>query len=424
MTPQAAPEPAAARAPRSGPLAARRRVLRRSRSLYAWQASRRVVADDLHGRDRDHADLPRDRRDGHAVAARRADGFGRSYTYLVAPAWWIDDVDDRLRAVKLIGVLVDDARRSSPPTGWRASSSRARWAVARRDRRGRRAGARLRADPGRGAARLSGRRRSRSGRSPPRSCGRRAAGSALAGALCLVAPFVARLAPRCCSPSSAPGSFCRCSGGRERFTRWRATWTQRRLGRRGDARRSALALVVSAARRPSLDRVVRRDAASRSTACSTTALWAAGALTIGLGVLRSIATALAFALRPRARARPRVARSSSSTLAAFVAFGLYTAVKAAYLSTMFATLIVERNLIYLVPLLFAATAAVLAAPSRPPWALAAACVVALLPRPRRPSSGSTSTRTSRPRAWRSSRSRTATSSGTGPTSSARSWSWH
>ena len=39
-----------------------------------------------------------------------------------------------------------------------------------------------------------------------------------------------------------------------------------------------------------------------------------------------------------------------------VAFGLYTAAKAAYLSTVFATRVEERNLIYLCPLLFIATA--------------------------------------------------------------------
>jgi hypothetical protein len=43
------------------------------------------------------------------------------------------------------------------------------------------------------------------------------------------------------------------------------------------------------------------------------------------------------------------------TSASVVVFGLYTAVKAAYLSTVFSTVVEERNLIYLAPLLFVAT---------------------------------------------------------------------
>ena len=50
------------------------------------------------------------------------------------------------------------------------------------------------------------------------------------------------------------------------------------------------------------------------------------------------------------------ARSRSVTVASIVCFGMYTAVKAAYISTVFATLIVERNLIFLVPILFTGTA--------------------------------------------------------------------
>ena len=41
---------------------------------------------------------------------------------------------------------------------------------------------------------------------------------------------------------------------------------------------------------------------------------------------------------------------------AVVSFGWYAAIKGAYLSTDFSSLIVERNLIYLTPLAFVATA--------------------------------------------------------------------
>lgn len=101
-------------------------------------------------------------------------------------------------------------------------------------------------------------------------------------------------------------------------------------------------------------------------------LWAAGALSIGLGVL-PVLVALA-GLVPAKGERPSAeARAFRSLLAAaIVAFGLYTAVKAAYLSTVFATRIEERNLIYLAPLLFVATARWLERPRLRLGALAAA----------------------------------------------------
>jgi hypothetical protein len=85
-------------------------------------------------------------------------------------------------------------------------------------------------------------------------------------------------------------------------------------------------------------------------------LWAVGALTIGLGALPVVA-ALAVLARPRAEQRSRELRAFTSLfVAAAVGFGIYTAVKAAYLSTTFATRVEERNLIYLVPLVFVGAA--------------------------------------------------------------------
>jgi hypothetical protein len=85
-------------------------------------------------------------------------------------------------------------------------------------------------------------------------------------------------------------------------------------------------------------------------------LWAAGALTIGVGVLPAV-VGLAAIARPRGERRsPELRAFTAILVAGLVAFGLYTAVKAAYLSTTFATRIEERNLIYLAPLLFVATA--------------------------------------------------------------------
>jgi hypothetical protein len=85
-------------------------------------------------------------------------------------------------------------------------------------------------------------------------------------------------------------------------------------------------------------------------------VWAAGAFTIGLGVLPVVA-GLSIMFRPRGEPWTPQLRTFAAVLAAsVVAFGLYAAVKAAYISTNFATRIEERNLIYLAPVLFAATA--------------------------------------------------------------------
>ncbi len=87
--------------------------------------------------------------------------------------------------------------------------------------------------------------------------------------------------------------------------------------------------------------------------------WAAGALAIGLGVIPLVAGLAGFVpVRGEERTRGiRMVRCVA--FAGFIAFGLYTAMKAAYLSMNFATRVEERNLIYIAPLLFIGTAFVL-----------------------------------------------------------------
>ena len=83
-------------------------------------------------------------------------------------------------------------------------------------------------------------------------------------------------------------------------------------------------------------------------------LWAGGAFSIGLGLLPVIS--LAALVRPKGVPWTReLSAFVALTSASVVVFGLYTAVKAAYLSTVFSTVVEERNLIYLAPLLFVAT---------------------------------------------------------------------
>jgi hypothetical protein len=88
-------------------------------------------------------------------------------------------------------------------------------------------------------------------------------------------------------------------------------------------------------------------------------LWATGAFTIGVGILPVIA-ALAGIVRRRSEwDDPRLRGYAIVTAAAFATFVWYAAVKGAYLSTTFSSLVVERNLIYLAPVAFAGTALLL-----------------------------------------------------------------
>ena len=86
----------------------------------------------------------------------------------------------------------------------------------------------------------------------------------------------------------------------------------------------------------------------------TYGLWAFGAFAIGVGVL-PIFAALMWLVGARFRAADE--RALAATLIGVVAvFGLYTAVKASYLSTTFAIRVEERNLIYISPVVFVVTA--------------------------------------------------------------------
>jgi hypothetical protein len=107
------------------------------------------------------------------------------------------------------------------------------------------------------------------------------------------------------------------------------------------------------------------------------ASWAAGALAIGIGVLPVIAGIAALA---RPRGEPRDAKTRAfvvTSVAALVVFLTYTGIKGAFISTQFSTLVVERNLIYLCPILFAATALAIARGVGRGWAIAGAAAFTL-----------------------------------------------
>ncbi len=110
-------------------------------------------------------------------------------------------------------------------------------------------------------------------------------------------------------------------------------------------------------------------------------LWAAGALTIGLGIVPLVA-GLASLVRPKGEERrPGVEALAVVTASAVACFGFYTAIKAAYLSTVFATSDLERNLIFLVPFLFAGTALFFQRGGGRWWAVVAAGCSRAVPRP-------------------------------------------
>lgn len=97
--------------------------------------------------------------------------------------------------------------------------------------------------------------------------------------------------------------------------------------------------------------------------------WAAGALAIGLGVLPLVAGLAALVPVRGERRSPELRSFRSTALAALVCFGLYTGIKTAYLSYSFGTRVEERNLVYLVPLLFVGLALVLERRRVNGWAL-------------------------------------------------------
>jgi hypothetical protein len=85
-------------------------------------------------------------------------------------------------------------------------------------------------------------------------------------------------------------------------------------------------------------------------------LWAVGAFAIGIGVIPLIAGLATLWRLPDERPTRELRVFRSVAVAGLISFGLYTCIKAAYLSTVFATRVEERNVIYVAPLLFVGTA--------------------------------------------------------------------
>jgi hypothetical protein len=158
----------------------------------------------------------------------------------------------------------------------------------------------------------------------------------------------------------------------ERVTRWRSSWS--RWDWVGAATLTVGIAVAFSAFVGHLSQSWRDTTGFYRDRIVEHASWAAGALAIGVGVLPVIAGVAALA-RPRGEPRdPRTRAFVATSVAAIVVFLAYTGIKGAFISTQFSTLVVERNLIYLCPILFAATALAIVRGVGRVWAIAGATV--------------------------------------------------
>jgi hypothetical protein len=106
-------------------------------------------------------------------------------------------------------------------------------------------------------------------------------------------------------------------------------------------------------------------------------LWAAGALGIGIGLLPFVA-GLAALVTPKGEALTPGRRAFVVTaVSAIAAVSFYSAVKATFASIKWSTIVAERNMIYLVPILATGTALLLERRRARWWAIVAAALFAL-----------------------------------------------
>ena len=365
-------------------------------------------SDDLHGRARAHAARALDRRDGRAGTARRAVRRARDARRVRAGARLVARLGDGVVGGREAHPRPRDDRDRLPRVRARADG-RAEVVRARRRRRlRRRPRARVLADPRRGAARvpdlddraLADRARARAADLGSRRG--RGRGISVVAALTrtqLAVLFaVLALGLLWLAWQSEPGG-----AGAPRGAAW--DWV------------GAVTLVVGVAF------ALAAAMGHASTAWRNTMLvykdrifehasWAFGALAIGIGVLPVLVgvAALARPKRRAARSRGR-APSSSTSVAALVVFVAYAGIKGAYISTVFSTLVVERNLIYLCPDPVHRDGAGLRARRRTRLGDRGRGDLHARTSSRRRRSISTSTRTTRRTASRSPPSRTASSAG-------------
>ena len=333
-------------------------------TLYAWQAWRRetptIFTDEL-----ELTQLARSIAET-GEPARRGDpyGFSSLVPWLTAPFWWLEPVVERLRGAEdRAGVRHGRGRLPRLPP--RAHGRDRAVGVLRRRRDDRGSRALLLPDPRRGAVGVSG----GDARALADGAGDRPSDALDARAR--------RRAPAC-SPSLIRSQLAALLGAlafgvltlvwrTETMRRWRSAWTTWDwVGGVALAVGAVIALVAFLGHRSGEWEVAATAWKDRMVEYGS---WAGGAFAIGIGVLPAIALLAVLAVPASERARPGVRAFVVVTGGAVVSFGWYAAIKGAYLSTAFSSLIVERNLIYLTPLAFVATAYLLMRAAAPVWAV-------------------------------------------------------
>jgi hypothetical protein len=322
-------------------------------SLYVWQASQRETIT-LFSDEIEFTQISRSIAETGDAALRGGDPApGASlYQYLAAPAWWLDDTSAAYQAIKVLGVLLMTAAVvpayllarivvSRPYALFAATATVAAPALSYSPF--------LVEEPmAYPASALALYAIARAGLAPAPLRVLLAVGACVVGVLVrsqLAVLFVVL------------GLVLLARAWRsERLRRWRTTWSTGDWVGLAVLSLGAAAVLSAAIGRRSFTWYVAT--AFYKDRMLEYGLWAAGALAIGIGVVPFVAglAALVQSRDGRDERRATFVVLSASTL---LVFGFYTAVKTAYLSTTFAVVIAERNLIYVLPVLFAGTALVL-----------------------------------------------------------------
>ena len=323
-------------------------------ALYAWQASERKTPT-LFSDEIEFTQISRSIAENGRAALRGGEPAPdvSLYAYLAAPAWWLDDVASSYGAIKILGVLVMTAAIfpayalarlvvSRPYALFAAIGTAAAPALAYSPF--------LVDEPlAYPVSTLALLLIARAGIRPS------AVSVGLALVSCIVAVLV-RTQLAILLPVLGLVLLGR-AWRSERLRRWHSTWTVWDWA-------GAAALLVGVA--VGVSALLGHRSATWYTATGffksrmlEYGIWAVGSLAIGLGVVPLIAGLAGLVGRRGERRDEPTVTLATLTASAVAVFGLYTAVKAAYLSTRLAIVIAERNLIYLVPLLFIGTALVL-----------------------------------------------------------------
>jgi hypothetical protein len=321
--------------------------------LYGWEAWRNVTPW-LNIDEFEYAQLSRAAAStGHEAWRTVPYGFDSLYLYLVAPAWWLNDTAQAYGLAKAIGVAAM-AAVVFPTYGLARMLVSKRWALF----------------AAAGAALIPALAYSSMLLLEPLAypwaalcfyllaqalVTRRATWITAATVACLAAPFVRlQLLTIVAGAVAAVAIFWFTGAAGHRLRRNWGLWHW--AGFVVLALCAAVLLDILVAHYSHVWSVATE---SRSGRMLRDGLRSVGALTIGLGVLPMVAGLTALAI-PRGEPPSRERRAFTSlAVAMLVSFGLYAAAKAAYVSTLGVTGFVERNLIYLAPLLFIGTALVL-----------------------------------------------------------------